>query len=86
MVAAEKQAKHVKRQFVTTHQLQQQKRNKCTHHVQKPRKSAQLNNVEVVVPFAVKSSRKPALPKVTREGRDVCAEVTSVGKSSRLTP
>ena len=71
---------------MTTHQLQQQKRNKCTHPVQSPRKSAQLNNVEVVVPFVVKSSQKPALPKVTRESRDVWAEVTSVGKSSRLKP
>ncbi|KAK1386844.1 hypothetical protein POM88_015022 [Heracleum sosnowskyi] len=38
--------KQVKRQFVTTHQLQQQKRNKKSTEVYTPRKSARLNNAQ----------------------------------------
>lgn len=73
----------MKRQFVTTHQLQQQKRNKKSTEVYTPRKSARLNNAQVIIPNQVKSTRKPTLLKNQRDGRGE-AEVTSARKSARL--
>lgn len=65
----------MKRQFVTTHQLQQQQRNKKCTEVFSPRKSARLNNAQVTIPTEVKSHRKS----------NETAEVTSARKSARLT-
>ncbi|KAK1377169.1 hypothetical protein POM88_033362 [Heracleum sosnowskyi] len=76
--------KQVKRQFVTTHQLQQQKRNKKSTEVYTPRKSARLNNAQVTIPNQVKSSRKPELLKNQQTRRNSEAEVTSARNSARL--
>ncbi|KAK1386144.1 hypothetical protein POM88_023879 [Heracleum sosnowskyi] len=73
-----------KRQFVTTHQLQQQKKSKKPAEVYSPRKSARLNNAQGIIPNEVKSSRKPALLKNPRQGRGENVDVTSARKSERL--
>lgn len=75
-------AKQVKRQFVTTHQLQQQQRNKKPIKVlSPPRKSARLNNAQAKNPTEVKSARKPKIPP---KGRDENTEVLTPRKSARL--
>ena len=74
----------MKRQVVTTHQLQQQKRNKKSTEVYTPRKSARLNNAQVTIPNQVKSSRKPELLKNQQTRRNSEAEVTSARNSARL--
>ncbi|KAK1369769.1 hypothetical protein POM88_035861 [Heracleum sosnowskyi] len=65
--------KVLKRQSVTTHQLQQQQRTKKCTEVCSPRKSARLNNVPVKIPTEVKRYRKSG------EG----TEFTSTRKSAR---
>ncbi|KAK1390784.1 hypothetical protein POM88_018962 [Heracleum sosnowskyi] len=74
----------LKRQFVTTHQLQQQKKSKKPTEVYSPRKSARLNNAQGIIPNEVKSSRKPAILKNPRQGRGENVEVTSARNSARL--
>ncbi|KAK1387020.1 hypothetical protein POM88_015198 [Heracleum sosnowskyi] len=63
--------KVLKRQFVTTHQLQQQRTNKCTE-VCSPRKSARLNNVPVKIPTEVKRYRKSSESTEVTKKIDEC--------------
>lgn len=76
----------MKRNFVTTRQLQQQQRIKSTE-LNSARKSARLNNLHMsdvavtMKPIEVKSARKSALIKNQQEGMDGNAEVTSARMS-----